>query len=244
MKLYVLQNGIIEMHPETLIADHPERFFGDQQTVPCPVPMYLIVHQDGIVLFDTGNEGMGHLNGPGMNIPEEQRLMNYLKQLNIKPEDVDCVVCSHLHIDHTGMLEKFTNATIIVHEDELSYAKQVWDEQKEDMLYPLERLEKWKEANLNWQPVRGSNTVLPFLKNLDLVVMGCGHSAGMLGLLVDLDQDGNKLIVSDAAYCRHNLQPQIELPSIAYDPDGYRNTLEWISDLAGKEKAEIWFGHE
>ena len=51
---------------------------------------------------------------------EACHLPNRLEQIGIDPKDVDIVVASHLHLDHAGCLEYFTNATVIVHNDELN----------------------------------------------------------------------------------------------------------------------------
>lgn len=45
-----------------------------------------------------------------------------LRELGFAPEDVTDVVVTHMHWDHLGNLEKFPNAMIHVHKDEMSYA--------------------------------------------------------------------------------------------------------------------------
>jgi len=55
------------------------------------------------ILFDTGGDG--------------QTLLGNMKQLGIEPAEVDIVVLSHLHGDHTGGLERFLekNPRVIVY---------------------------------------------------------------------------------------------------------------------------------
>ncbi len=51
---------------------------------------------DRLVMFDTG---MGFSKAFG---PTTGRLLKSMQEAGIKPEDIDAIVCSHAHIDHTG----------------------------------------------------------------------------------------------------------------------------------------------
>ena len=42
------------------------------------------------------------------------------------PDDIDYVVCSHLHLDHGGNVGKFPNSTIVVQKTEVQNA--IWPE--------------------------------------------------------------------------------------------------------------------
>lgn len=69
---------------------------------------------DRLVMFDTG---MGFLKAFG---PTTGRLMKSLQEAGIRPEDIDAIVCSHAHIDHTGGIctaegkPNFPNAQIYI----------------------------------------------------------------------------------------------------------------------------------
>ena len=52
----------------------------------------------------------------------EQNLKTQLAQHNLKPEDIDIIINTHLHFDHCGNNTLFPNAKIIVQADELRYA--------------------------------------------------------------------------------------------------------------------------
>ncbi len=54
---------------------------------------------------------------PRTFMPEpEARLLDELRSLGVAPEDVDCVVHTHLHRDHVGWDGAFRNARYVVHE--------------------------------------------------------------------------------------------------------------------------------
>ena len=66
---------------------------------------------------------------------EACHLPNRLEQIGIDLKDVDIVVASHLHLDHAGCLEYFTNATVIVHNDELNRTMQSYARNQKEGAY-------------------------------------------------------------------------------------------------------------
>src|SRR5690606_9145392 len=85
-----------------------------------PMPMYLIEHAEGLVLFDAGldPEFSGDPVGGYGEVAERIRLEYddrhliepYLAERGHSLRDVSVVVASHLHWDHIGGLKQFTNA--------------------------------------------------------------------------------------------------------------------------------------
>ena len=107
---------MISMHtPASIDNPNPPAEF-----VEFPVYAVLIDHPEGKILFDTGcnPDGMGEEGRWPQGIQtlfpafqsEECYLINRLEQLKVRPEDIKYVVASHLHLDHAGCLELFTNA--------------------------------------------------------------------------------------------------------------------------------------
>jgi glyoxylase-like metal-dependent hydrolase (beta-lactamase superfamily II) len=82
-----------DRHPEVLAPDG---------RIHMPIGCYLVRTGERLVLLDAG---MGpHTNewGNGGELPDQ------LRAAGVAPEDIDLVVCTHLHLDHAGWL---------VHED-------------------------------------------------------------------------------------------------------------------------------
>ena len=97
-----------------------------------PVACVLLRHAQGNVLFDTGCHPdvvadpelrMGLL-AKYMNpiMPADDHVLTSLKAVGLCPDDIDVVVCSHLHTDHCGCNEFFKKATIFVHALEIEAA--------------------------------------------------------------------------------------------------------------------------
>ena len=85
----------------------------------------LIDHPDGLVLFDTGYDKrfMDVWTKQDNAIStEQQQVVPQLATLGIRPADVDCIINSHLHIDHVGGNKHFPGATIVVNRTEYKAA--------------------------------------------------------------------------------------------------------------------------
>jgi glyoxylase-like metal-dependent hydrolase (beta-lactamase superfamily II) len=104
---------------------YPELFAGDSWRLPCHG--YLVRSAGIIVLVDTG------IGPPGLwedYTPERDGLLpSSLEELGVKPDDVDVVFLTHLHIDHIGWntdvhgVPFFPRARYVVHRDALAYAR-------------------------------------------------------------------------------------------------------------------------
>jgi glyoxylase-like metal-dependent hydrolase (beta-lactamase superfamily II) len=102
-------------------------------TLELPVSCFLFRHAHGNLLFDTGR----HPNAAGnpealwgemahsvvLVMAAGDNVLSALARVNLAPEDIDIVVNSHLHCDHCGCTEFFSNATIYVHGDDLACAR-------------------------------------------------------------------------------------------------------------------------
>jgi len=161
--------------------------------VEVPVPFFLIRHPQGDVLVDGGNplavarDPHAHwgalANVFEVHMTEEQHCVAQLRRLGVGPDSVGHVVQTHLHIDHTGALGHFPNATIVVHARELDAARAAED----PMATGYVRAD-YDRPELRWQLAEGE---------LDLFGDGTirlletpGHSAGHMSLLLELDQTG------------------------------------------------------
>src|SRR5690606_33680823 len=69
-------------------------------------PVFLIRHEKGIVLWDTGlNDELAGLDGPKTNwifeLSLKKGLLDQLAEVGHRPEDITYLALSHTHIDHT-----------------------------------------------------------------------------------------------------------------------------------------------
>jgi glyoxylase-like metal-dependent hydrolase (beta-lactamase superfamily II) len=214
--------------------------------VEVPVPFYLIRHPQGDVVVDGGNplavarDARAHWGALAdqfsVHMSEEQHCVAQLRQLGIAPESVRHVVQTHLHIDHTGALGHFPNATVTVHARELDAARTV----EPPHVHGYVRAD-FERAGLHWRPVEGELDL--FGDGAIRLLQTPGHSAGHMSLLLDLEETGPVVLTADAA---DNLsqwdgrQP----PRVLFSRDHATRSLERLRELAGETDALVVFGHD
>ncbi|MGD0982821.1 MAG: MBL fold metallo-hydrolase [Acidimicrobiales bacterium] len=99
--LVPLNDGICKMPQEFYIGldfDAHKELLADDGRVHIPIGCFLLRSGDTTVLIDAGLGDVEVEWGRGGELP------GALRAVGVLPEDVDVVVCSHLHIDHIGWL--------------------------------------------------------------------------------------------------------------------------------------------
>lgn len=192
-----------------------------------------------LVLIDTGN-------GAGGFIPRPQagRLVESLKAAGYRPEDIDVVALTHLHVDHMGGVMEggvvvFPNARYAVGAVE-------WDFWKQD-----ERLAAPPESNENKSARMFRGSMLPladrttFLKAGEDVVSGItavaafGHTPGHFGYHVE--SAGQRLLAWGD--CAHHEVASLAHPewSALFDQDkeAGKATRRRIYEMAASERLPV-----
>ncbi|MBA2625173.1 MAG: MBL fold metallo-hydrolase [Acidimicrobiia bacterium] len=114
LDLVALDDGLCKLPQAFYVgldfAAHPELVAADGR-VHIPIGCYLLRTGGTTVLIDTGLGDVEVTWAKGGRLPQE------LRAVGVAPEDVDVVLCSHLHIDHIGGLvvdeaPAFPNATV------------------------------------------------------------------------------------------------------------------------------------
>ena len=128
MKMHLLSGGRVRMRQSIFV---PEAERG--ATIELPVCCALLRHGAGNVLFDTGCHpavateaaarwgGLAKLMTPIM--PPGDNVVNALGSIGLQCDDIDVVVCSHLHPDHCGCNSFFKRASFIIHAEEVAAAR-------------------------------------------------------------------------------------------------------------------------
>lgn len=257
MKLYVFELGSLRLDRNLVVSmsriartndDHCEN-----EMVEFPVPAYLIETDEGYVLYDTGchPDCMGE-NGRWPDLFQKQvpytgddttTVMYKLKELGIKPDDVQTIVLSHMHNDHAGCLEYFSNAEIFVNLDEFHACLDAYALHRMMDSYIWEDTAHWLKNKMNWHFLETSEGNYELAPGLTILNLGPGHAHGVLGLKVDLQRTGSVIITSDAVYCSENYEKERE-PGVVYDTVGWRRSLRYIKKLEQENQAQVWFGHD
>ena len=126
IKLYMFQTGSIKTKLKFIKMNHTD------EPYEIPVPWFLIKHPEGDVIIDGGMPIEAALDkhkhwgdvveayDPVMKVSEWCKDM--VKTVNTNPEDIKYVIQTHLHLDHSGAIGHFPNATHITQKVEYDYA--------------------------------------------------------------------------------------------------------------------------
>ncbi|WP_016913123.1 AhlS family quorum-quenching N-acyl homoserine lactonase [Mammaliicoccus vitulinus] len=258
IKLYVLDNGRMKMDKNLMIASSNQATL-DNPNAPnemfeFPIYTVFIDHPEAKILFDTAcnPNSMGD-NGRWINqtqkafpytADESCYLPNRLEQINVDPSEVDYVVASHLHLDHAGCLEYFTNATVIVHDDELNGTMQTYARNQKAGAYIWADIDAWIKNDLTWKTIKPYEDNLEIVQGVKVLNFGSGHAWGMIGLEVETQELGTLILASDAIYTQESMGDILKPPGILYDSVGWAKSVEKIKRLAKEKNAQIWFGHD
>lgn len=243
MKLYVIDLGRIVMKTNNVVTKEDG---GSGEAPAIPIHVFLLDTPAGKILFDAGCHPEAMEGAWPKEMCEnpyvcEKGLVEQLDGLGAAPEDIRCLVLSHLHLDHAGCVHLFPNAQVYVQEDELRETMAAYENHDLDVFHLACDVENWIRADVKWNPVKGGPVELcPGVRILDL---GPGHSFGMLAMHVEL-ACGGYLLVSDAAYSAVHYGPPAELSGVVYDEEGYFAAMETIRTYAAAHRAQVLFGHD
>jgi N-acyl homoserine lactone hydrolase len=238
MKMHLLSGGRLRMRRSVFYPAAAR-----EELLELPVSCALLRHGQGNVLFDTGCHPRAAQDGEGrwgsmvramtpIFTPQES-LLGQLPLLGVEPDDIDVVVCSHLHPDHCGCNAFFPRATVIAHARELEaaraesgpaqgYLRAEWDHPN-----PLEEIEGERDLFGD-----GRLVLLPTP----------GHTPGMMVAHVVLDRDGAFVLASDAAPVRANLDERYA-PRNSWNADLALAAIEELLRLE-RDGATILLGHD
>jgi N-acyl homoserine lactone hydrolase len=214
--------------------------------VEAPVPFYLIRHPSGDVLVDGGNplavarDPHAHWGELAdvfkVHMTQDEHCVPQLERIGVEPGSIRHVVQTHLHIDHTGALGHFPDATVVVHARELEAARAA-----ESALSTGYVRADFDRAELRWQPVEGDHDL--FDDGTIRLIETPGHSAGHVSLLIELAQAGPVLLTADAADNRAMWEGRAR-PRALHSREDAMRSIERLRALASDTHARVVLGHD
>ncbi|GGH62982.1 MBL fold metallo-hydrolase [Frigidibacter albus] len=195
MKMDVISAGRLKMRKSIYMPAENK-----DDMVELPVVSVLLRHPSGNVLFDTGCApeagedpiarwgGLARVMQPIFGLGDT--VVAQLPRFGLGADDIDVVICSHLHPDHCGCNAAFARATVIAHRAELAAAR-AEDGPRQGYL-PQE----W-DIPQGYEEIEGEKDL--FGDNRIVLVPMPGHSPGLTAARVELNRDGTFLLASDAA---------------------------------------------
>lgn len=173
-------------------------FFGSSEyLVTGPVYIWLINGEEKIVV-DAGvaEKTIYSIEGGG-----EKGVIKALEKENVKPEEVEKLIITHLHFDHCANVHLFHNARVYVQRKEWNFAMNPPPVLRE--LYLQSYLEKIESMDLCF--VNGDAEIAQGIRVVELP----GHTPGLQGIVVRA-KSGHYLMASDHFYTFLNIFPPKE----------------------------------
>jgi glyoxylase-like metal-dependent hydrolase (beta-lactamase superfamily II) len=219
-----VSTGQVEIHPEHALGTRKPLYWwlltSRRWMAPRPINVYVIEHERGLVVFDTGQDRASVTDdsyfpsGPTgviydrlarFRIGPDESLDAQLGTLGYSGADVDTAIVSHLHQDHIGGLGALSRARLLV-------ARREWAE----LSRPAPEARGFLRRHIDvpgraWELVDPDEpadaSVAPFTRSLDIFGDGSlvllptpGHTAGSTSLLVRRRSAPPLLMVGDLTY--------------------------------------------
>jgi glyoxylase-like metal-dependent hydrolase (beta-lactamase superfamily II) len=251
MDLHLLDRGRIHADLNfaldgTAVATHSDRN-PDLEYAEFAVWNLLVDHPEATVLWDTGSHpeaGDGHWPAPlyeAFAHPDagERDLETALDEVGFGVDDIDCVVQSHLHLDHAGGLYHFegTDVPVYVHRRELEHAYLSANTTAGGDAYLAVDFDR----DLAWRVVGQRRHQL--LDGLELLHVP-GHTPGLLGALVEREGQ-NLLVAGDAAFLEENYEEERSMgASLLSDSRAAADSIEFLKDVERRHDARVIYGHD
>ena len=220
----------------------------DRDRLTLPVCAYLVEHPRGLMLVDTGwcreISPRGVYDPKAVRdllpahlaalfhpfLPEGMAVHEQLAAMGIRPEDLDCVILTHLDPDHVSGLRHVSGAKrIILPEDEYFWScRTVFKTRQPRNLWYDPRIERLFYRGSPLGPNRWAIDL--FGDESVRLVNVPGHTDGQAAVLL---QNGGRfvLLAADAAFSPRNWQEMIT-PGFGFSRDWQKKSLQWIAEMA------------
>jgi glyoxylase-like metal-dependent hydrolase (beta-lactamase superfamily II) len=224
------------------MAGLSDMLFDPQWTEWLPIFAWLIEHEEGLILVDTGETARVHDRGyhPAwhpfyrravhFDIHPDEEIGPRLGALGFSARDIKQVVLTHMHTDHAGGIRHLTGAQFWVSEGEWKRASGLAGKLQG---YLPDRWPKW------WRPqfIRlEERPIGPFTQSMAItrcgdvsIVSTPGHTPYHVSVLVE--GEPAFLLAGDASYSQELLVAG-RVDGVSPNPAQARQTLDLILDLA------------
>jgi N-acyl homoserine lactone hydrolase len=238
MKMHVLSGGRLRMRRNVFFPDVDR-----SETFELPVPCILLRHQQCNVLFDTGCHpsvaeqpearwgGLTKIMTPIMRAGDN--VINGLADVGLVCDDIDVIICSHLHPDHCGCNKFFKRATFLIHANEVEAARAPRAEAAGYLAA------EWEQSGAI-ELIDGERDL--FGDGRIVLIPLPGHTPGITGALITLDRSGTFLLASDTVPLRTTLERDI-LPRNTWNADALAKSLKEVKRIEARG-ATVLCGHD
>jgi len=203
-------------------------------------PCYLIQHPQGTLLWDSGLQlefaGKGVVDyEPGVTLRYDVALPDQLAAMDITPADIDLVAFSHMHWDHVGAANLFTDSTLLIQDAEYQAAFVDQNNQLFDPSLYLDLADSERRILNGDYDVFGDGSVM--------IISAPGHTPGHQVLLVELENTGPVLLSGDLYHFRKSRELR-RVPLFNTDAEETLRSMDKIEALLKAEQATLWIEHD
>ena len=206
-----------------------------------PILGYLAQTADGQnVLIDTGYRPgtlgeQSNAEPAFLQASPEQLVTNQLKQIGLLPEDIGCLIVTHLDPDHAGFTSSFPVAEVVVQRRHLALARA-----SEAPRFQLTR-SAWDAPTVNFREVEGDVEILPGIHLIET----SGHVTGHQSVLLRLPNTGVVLLPIDAMAREHFHAGEGRIAGpFDENEEELRQSTRKLIDLAVRQRALIVYAHD
>jgi len=237
LRMYTLDCGSFDAKDMSAFSDTGEF---DKQPGKLVGTCFLLAHPKGTLLWDTGLPDSlvampeGIVDPLGITLKVTKPLLPQLAELGLKPNEIDYVAFSHLHGDHTGNANAFTNSTWLIGKPELEWAQN----KPTPVGVDPKSLSGHKKAKLQFlefdHDVFGDGSVR--------ILRTPGHTPGHQSLLVSLTKSGKLLLSGDLFHTRASATKGL-VPNFSNSRAETLASIDRVNKLLKSTKARLIVQH-
>ncbi|WP_380875209.1 MBL fold metallo-hydrolase [Sphingomonas sp. DBB INV C78] len=205
------------------------------------ISCYLIRHGDDYMLWDAGFgaelAGRVQQGPPGITTSLKRTIVDQLREIGVKPEQVRHVGISHMHYDHVGQAASFPTATLLIGAEDLA----ILSSGPNNPLLEPQRFDPWIKGNAPKEAVVGDKDVYGDGSVVMLTLPG--HTPGHHALLVRLKNKGPVLISGDLYHVAEQV-PLRAVPRFNMDRVQTLSSQQRFGAIAETLKATVIIEHE
>jgi N-acyl homoserine lactone hydrolase len=234
-RLYVFDCGVLYLDSLAMFNVTAEESPIKEMFVPC----YLIEHDKGRLFWDGGlpkniadAEGQVPLEGGTMQY--DRWIIDQLADMKLQPADIDYAAFSHLHFDHAGAANSFTDSTILMQKTEWDGAFSAGEGFIDTSLF-----DGLKQADVKF--LAGDYDV--FGDGSVQLIYAPGHTTGHQVLLLELENTGKLILSGDLYHTRANRRLR-RAPTFNVDTEQTHRSMDKVEALLKDSGATLWIEHD